>query len=154
MSGSQYKSDAEYFRATASGESDNLEMARRIANLNARTVLAGFVETYVEEFVKGYTEQYEDAADADYIGKFRTAAMTAVQQELNQAVVKGEELYQLGNGKYQYWVNIEMPRKPVNDDLMTRISEDEKLGIDFQEYQMDKWIEEFKAERAAAENMQ
>lgn len=152
MSSPQYKSDTEFFRAVGSGSSPDLEMAKNIAALNARAELAGFVKTYVEEFIKDFSYQYGDGENKEYADKAASKAFTAVQQDLNGAVNVGTELYQLDNGEFMYWICIEMSRNPVNEEMKELISNDEKLATDFQEFQFDKEIDEFKAQRAEAEN--
>ena len=61
----EYKTDANYFRATASGTSKDLEMARTIADLNARNALAAqtdmvinMMSTVIQRSVERLRQQY------------------------------------------------------------------------------------------------
>lgn len=135
-------SDAEYFRATASGTSPDQEMARTIADMNARTQLA----TQISSVLKGVTERYMNqinvADKAEFSQKVEQNVRLVVNQELNGAVVRGTKLYQNENGSYEYWVNIEMPRTKIMDGLEEAISRDEKLAVDFDQHLFMKTFEE------------
>ena len=56
--GAEYLTDANFFRANASGINPDKEMARTIANMNTSTLLAGQIEKRVQDVVERYQQQY------------------------------------------------------------------------------------------------
>lgn len=136
------KSDMEYFRATASGTSPDREMARTIADLNARTQLATQITSVLKSVTERYMNQINVADKADYAQKIEQNVRIVVNQELNEAVVRGEKLYRNEDGSYEYWVNIEMPRASVIDGLKDIISKNDKLAVDFDQHLFMKTFDE------------
>lgn len=136
------KTDMEYFRATASGTSPDQEMARTIADLNARTQLATQITSVVKAVTERYMNQVNVADKAEFAQKIEQNVRLVVNQELNGAVVKGSKLYQDNNGNYEFWVNVEMPRTKVIDGLEDAISKDAKLAVDFDQHLFMKTFEE------------
>lgn len=136
------KSDMEYFRATASGSSPDREMARTIADLNARTQLATQITSVLKSVTERYMNQVNVADKADYAQKIEQNVRLVVNQELNEAVVRDEKLYQDEDGSYEYWINIEMPRANVVDGIKDIISKNEKLAVDFDQHLFMKTFDE------------
>lgn len=136
------KTDMEYFRATASGTSPDQEMARTIADLNARTQLATQITSVVKAVTERYMNQVNVADKAEFAQKIEQNVRLVVNQELNGAVVKGSKLYQDNNGNYEFWVNVEMPRTKVMNGLEDAISKDAKLAVDFDQHLFMKTFEE------------
>lgn len=135
-------SDMEYFRATASGTSPDQEMARTIADLNARTQLGNQISSTIKAVTERYMNQVNVANKAEFAQKVEQNARLVVNQELNGAVVRGSKLYQNPDGSYEFWINIEMPRTKVMDGLEEAISRDEKLAIDFDQHLFMKTFDE------------
>ncbi|CCY36373.1 putative uncharacterized protein [Alistipes sp. CAG:831] len=135
-------SDMEYFRATASGTSPDQEMARTIADLNARTQLGNQISATIKAVTERYMNQVNVANKAEFAQKVEQNARLVVNQELNGAVVRGSKLYQNPDGSYEFWINIEMPRTKVMDGLEEAISRDDKLAIDFDQHLFMKTFDE------------
>lgn len=136
------KSDMEYFRATASGTSPDQEMARTIADLNARTQLGTQISSVVKAVTERYMNQVNVANKAEFAQKVEQNVRLVVNQELNGAVVRGTKLYQNEDGTYEFWVNIEMSRTKVMDGLEEAISKDQKLAVDFDQHLFMKTFDE------------
>lgn len=135
-------SDMEYFRATASGTSPDQEMARTIADLNARTQLGTQISTVVKAVTERYMNQVNVADKAEFAQKVEQNVRIVVNQELSGAVVKGTKLYQAKDGSYECWINIEMPRSKVTGALEDAITKDEKLALDFDQHLFMKTFDE------------
>ena len=139
----EYKTDANYFRATASGTSKDLEMARTIADLNARNALAAQVEAIVKSVTDRYGNQYDVNGDSEVRGKVETAIRQVVNQTLQGSIVKDSKLLRNGEGEYQYWICVEMSRVPVAEAVEdVLVSNDERLAVDFDQYRFMKTFEE------------
>ena len=139
------KSDMEYFRATASGTSPEQEMARTIADLNARTQLGTQISSVVKAVTERYMNQVNVANKAEFAQKVEQNVRLVVNQELNGAVVRGTKLYQNEDGSYEFWVNVEMPRTKVMDGLEDAIAQAETLAVDVAKHLFMKTVDEERA---------
>ena len=138
----EYRTDADYFRATASGTSTNLEMARTAAELNARNALASQVEIVVQSVSLSYMNQRDIADRSEFEGKLEQASKQIVNQKLPEVKINDTKLYQNADGSYEYWANVEMPKTAIVEGLEEVISSDEKLALDFDQHLFMKTFEE------------
>lgn len=139
----EYRTDTEYFRATAQGTSKNMEMARTAADLNARNALAAQVEVIVKSVTDSYMNQYEMNGESEVRGKIESGVRQVVNQTLKGATVKDTKLYQNPDGSYEYWICVEMSRVPVAEAVEdVLVSNDERLAVDFDQYRFMKTFEE------------
>ena len=142
FSSPEYITDADFFRATASGTSKNMEMARTAADLNARNALAAQVSTIVKTVTERYMNQVDIDIKSEFASKLETNTRLIVNQELQGAIVKGTKAYQNDDGSYEFWINIEMPRAVIADGIEEAISKDEKLAVDFDQHLFMKTFDE------------
>lgn len=142
FSSSEYRSDADFFRATASGTSPNMEMARTIANLNARNQLAEQVSVVVKSVTEKYAQQYESGGSYEYNQKLEQDVRLVVNQELKGATVKDYKVLKNPDGTFECWINIEMSKKPIEESVENVISKDKKLAIDFDQHLFRKIFDE------------
>ena len=142
ISSPEYITDADFFRATASGTSKNMEMARTAADLNARNALAAQVSTIVKTVTERYMNQVDIDNKSEFASKLETNTRLIVNQELQGAIVKGTKAYQNDDGSYEFWINIEMPRAVIADGIEEAISKDEKLAVDFDQHLFMKTFDE------------
>lgn len=135
-------SDANYIRATASGTSPDQEMARTIADLNARTQLASQVSSTVKAVTERYMNQVNIANKSEFAQKVEQNVRLVINQELKGAQIRGTKLYQNSDGSYEFWINIEMPKSAMIEIVEDVISKDEKLSLDFNQHLFRKTFDE------------
>lgn len=145
----RHKSDANYFRATGSGTSPDLVTAKKIATLNARTEIAGAIQTTMKTVSEQYVNQVTVGDKLEFAQKFEETSRQVINQVLEGVIVKEEKVFQDKAGKYQYYINVEMPKEPVVQNAVDAISKDEKLALEFDKFQFQKT---FDAEMAKFEN--
>jgi hypothetical protein len=138
----EYRSDANFFRATQSGKSPDLSTAKRIALLNARTELGGHIETTMKAVTSNYTNQRTIDNRQEYASKFEEEARAIVNQKLNDVTIIGERVFRESNGGYTYYIAIEMNKDALLQNINNRISKDERLRLDFDQYQFRKIFDE------------
>lgn len=148
LQGPGYMSDANYFRATAVGESPDLVTAKKIATLNARTQIAATIQSTIKAVSEQYLNQVTVGNKQEFAAKFEETSRQVVNQVLEGVVVKEEKVFQAADGRYQYYVNVEMPKEPVVKNTVDAISKDEKLALEFDKFQFQKT---FDAEMAKLE---
>jgi len=142
FSGKEYKSDANFFRATQLGKSPDLSAAKRIALLNAKTELGGLIETTMKAVTSSYTNQRTIDDRQEYASKFEEETRAIVNQKLNDVTIIGERVFKENNGGYTYYIAVEMSKDALLQNMNSRISKDERLKLDFDQYQFRKVFDE------------
>jgi hypothetical protein len=142
LSGAEFQTDKDYFRASQSGKSPDLATAKKIALLNARTELAGNIQSVIKAVTENYTNQRTVADRQEFENKFEENARTVVNQTLNDVKIIGEKVFKENDGKYTYYIAVEMSKEPVINNVADRISKDAKLQLDFDKHQFQKVFNE------------
>ena len=134
LSGKEYKTDKEHFRATQSGKSPDLATAKKIALQNAKTELAGNIQSTMKAVIDNYTNQRTVGDKMEFENKFEEYSRTVVNQTLNDVNIIGEKVFKEADGKYTYYIAVEMSKEPVVRNVSDRISKDAKLQLDFDQH--------------------
>lgn len=137
-----YRSDNEYFRATASGTSPDMEAARTIADMNARQQLAAQVTSVIKSVTEKYMKQLNVANKTEFAQKMEQNVRMVINQELSGAVIKDTKLYQNEDGSYEYWYNVEMPKVKIEETIEELINKDEEMALDFNQHLFRKVFDE------------
>jgi hypothetical protein len=91
--GNAYESNNRFFRGTGKGESSQDNIARGKADIEAKSVLAGQVNTTMKQVADQYLGQTENADAADVADKFQSL----VRQVMNTDIA---DLRKIGEQKY------------------------------------------------------
>lgn len=142
-SGSEYKSTAEAFRATATGESMDRETAKKKARSNANTELAKSLSTTMKIVGDNYANSTEFNNKEEITETFQEMARTVVDQELRGAIEICEKLTQRGDGVFVSYVAIELSGQKIADSYSKGLSQNEKLKAD---YNYEKFKDTFEKE--------
>ncbi len=149
--GSQYFSDNQYFRESNVGESTNQSMAKRKAMSNARLGLASAIETTVKAVIDNYFNSYTSNQTIEDKERYEGLSREVINQKLNGIRTICEEYTKTAEGNYKCYVAIELAGDEIASGMAKRISEDDKLKIDFQyenfKKTFEKEMEEFKNQR-------
>ncbi|MDR3133317.1 MAG: LPP20 family lipoprotein [Prevotellaceae bacterium] len=142
FSDKEYKTDKEFFRASQSGKSPDLATAKKIALQNAKTELAGNIQSTIKAVTENYTNQRSVGDKQEFENKFEENARAVVNQTLNDVRIIGEKVFKEKDGKHTYYIAIEMSKEPVVNNIADRISKDAKLQLDFDKHQFQKVFDE------------
>jgi hypothetical protein len=142
-SGPEYFSDNEYFRANNSGESTSQSMAKKKAMSNARLDLAAAIETQVKAVIDNYFSSYTSGQEIEDKERYEGLSREVINQELNGIRTICEQFTKTESGNYKCYVAIELAGDEILNGMKNRISDDEKLKLDFQ---YEKFKEEFEKE--------
>lgn len=93
FSGSTYESNNRFFRATGKGESSSENIARGKADIEAKTYLAGQVNTTMKQVADNYMGQTENERGADVAEKFQSLARQVMNTDLADLRKVGEKKY-------------------------------------------------------------
>jgi hypothetical protein len=142
LSGKEYQTDTNNFRAVQSGTSPDLSTAKKIALANARTELASNINAVLKMVTENYTNQRIVGDKRDFENKFEENARVVVNQTLSDIRIIGEKVFKERNGTYTYYISIEKSKESVQNGITDRISKDEKLKLDFDKFQFQKIFDE------------
>jgi len=140
--GAQYRTNDTHFRAINSGRSVDYAMARRIALQNARTELAGSVEGRMQVVTDLFADQRQVQNRRDFQSRMQQQSMDVVNRLLNDVRIIGDEAFREPDGDITVWIAIEMPREALLQSLNSRLSQDEMLRLDFDQYQFRRIFDE------------
>jgi len=143
FSDSKYKTDKDYFRAKNIGKSIDLATSKKIALQNAKSELAGNIQS----IMKAVTDQYTNSSKVDdkenFENKFEELSRDVVNQTLSDVRIMDEKIFKETDGKYSYWVAIETSKQSILEGVTAKVSKNEKLQLD---YDKKKFEEVFNSE--------
>lgn len=142
-SGPDYRSDKSNFRANATGESMDMEVARKKASSNCKAALAGQIQTVI----KGTTDNYVNSRDYNNVEeleqRFESLNREVINQQLNNVKTICEKITQTKQGTYKCYMAIEMSVDALEEALNNKLSKDQRLKVD---YDYEKYKDTFDKE--------
>ena len=148
-SGPEYRSDKTTFRANATGESTDMEIARKKAGSNSKAALAAQIQTTI----KGVTDNYVNSREFNNVEeveeRFEVLNREVVNQQLNNVKTICEKITQTKTGTYKCYMAIEMSTDALEEALNNKLSKDQRLKVD---YDYEKYKETFDKEMEKLEN--
>ena len=139
---SKYATNKDVFRATQSGRSHNLTKAKNIALINAKKLLASNVKSIIKICTYNYTNERTFGDKQEFENKFKELSRQVTNQQLSDVKVIDEKAFREQDGKYTYWVAIEMPGDALLDQISESISKEKKIKLDFDKHQYEKIMQE------------
>lgn len=148
LSGKEYQSDKDNYRAKSSGKSPDIATSRKIALNNAKAEIAGLISSKIKSVTQNYTNQRSVTDSQDFENKFENLATEAVNQQLVDVQIIGEKLLKSGS-TYECWIAISVSKKAILDGINNTVSKNQKLQID---YDKKKFEEIYNKEMEKMEN--
>ncbi|MDX1903247.1 MAG: hypothetical protein SFU27_03730 [Thermonemataceae bacterium] len=149
-SGPDFFTDKKTFRANSMGESQDQMVAKKKALSNSRDELARSINTKVKAVTDNYVNSREFNNREDVEERYENLTREVVEQELAGTRIICEKLVKTQEGKYKYYIAIEL----TTDDLlksynkrMQNLSQEERVKID---YDYEKFKKTFEAEMEKA----
>ena len=133
LSGAQYRSNAEYYRAVQNGVSTERSTAQKIAMQNCRQDLAAAIQADVKLVIENYVKNQDTGVAAEH---------TAVGQQLRDVQVVEEKMFRQDNGSFRYYVCMQLPKAALEAAIEDAIAKDAKLNLEFDRAQFKKIFEE------------
>ncbi len=127
----EYRSDDNYFRAKQVGKSPDLATSKKIAFQNAKSEMAGNIQSMIKRVTDQYTNQRSVGNSQEYENKFEELAREVVNMQLSNVKEIGEKIFKEPDGAFSYWIAIEAGKKEVFDKMDQKISNDSKLKLDY-----------------------
>jgi hypothetical protein len=138
--GSKFESNNTWFRAVGKGTSSQDNIAKSKADLDAKTTLAGQLNTSVKKVADQYLGQTENADAADVADKFQSLSREVMNTEMADLRKFDEEKYFDGE-KYTVFVAYEIKKNAMFRYLKKQAKTSKKLN-DGERKQFDEIIDE------------
>ncbi len=142
-SGPDYFTTNKFFRANSIGESQDQVTSKKKALTNARNELAQAIQTTVKTVTDNYVNSREMNNREEVEERFETLNREVVDQTLSGIRTLCEKLMKTQQGTYKTYVAIELSADELVSKYNERISQDERLKID---YDYEKFKETFEKE--------
>ena len=114
FTGNAYESNNRFFRATGKGESSSDNIARGKADMEAKTYLAGQVNTTMKQVADNYMGQTENERAADVAEKFQSLARQVMDTDLADLRKVGEKkFYNEKEKKYTVFIAYEIKKNAM-----------------------------------------
>lgn len=139
----EYQSDKENFRAKSSGNSPDMTTSKKIALQNAKSEMAGLIQTTIKKVTEQYTNQRQVSSTQEFANKFEELSREVTNQQLIDVRIIGENISKEPNNTYTYWVAIEANKLTILNGLDKGIGANKKLE---QDYDKKKFEEIFNQE--------
>ena len=145
----EYKTNAEFLRARANGESRDLQGGEMIARHNAEAVLANTIGTAI----KGVTEQYfqntSDNNSNDFSKKFESTTRTITNEADSNIKIVDTKTLKKAIGVYDTWMVIEVSKKSILAGTLKAMSNQKAFKL---ESDQAKFRENFEQEMSKLDN--
>lgn len=141
---SEFKSDNKTFRAFSFGESTDMNVAKRKAISNAKTELAGMVESTMKVVGDNYIKSLELNNIEEVMERFEENSRTIIDQRLSGVVNVCDRVTQVAaTGKFKYYVALELDGEKIVKDYYKALSKNDQILVD---YNYEKFKETFEKE--------
>ena len=130
FSDSKYKTDKDYFRAKNIGKSIDLATSKKIALQNAKSEIAGNIQSIMKAVTDQYTKSSKVDDKENFENKFEELSRDVVNQTLSDVRIMDEKIFKETDGKYSYWVAIETSKQSILEGVTAKVSKNEKLQLD------------------------
>lgn len=126
--GSAYESNNRFFRATGKGESSADNIARGKADIEAKSILAGQVNTTMKQVADQYLGQAENGNAADVADKFQSLVRETMNTDIADIRKIGEEKYfNKKEKKYTVFIAYEIKKNAMFRFMKKQAKTDQKI---------------------------
>lgn len=129
----EFTSDKTVYRATQSASSQDMAMSRDKALLNAKTRLAGLIQSKLKNVFLSYRNDRGLGENKEYEEKYEQEARDITNQVLSDVNVICEKVTKSPDGRFNTYVAVEMKKENLYIASKTSIGKDARLRIDYDE---------------------
>lgn len=141
--GHEYKTDTEHFRARQSGTSPRVDIAKKMAMLNAKGELARSIEAVLKSVTEQYINQTQTGDNIQINSKFQEQIREVAEQTLTNTRLAGEKtLFDKKKGLYTVWVVVEADAKSVSQDLIEKLEDNQETQFKIDKKRFEKIFEQ------------
>jgi hypothetical protein len=143
--------ESKNWRAAGNGASAKETFAKDIAELNAKARLARQLEEQINSLIRTFNQQHAVGNAQDLVGKDTGITEGYADQLLSNVKVVCSNTYVKEDGSYNVYVCVEMGEESLSR-IHKKLTDDQKLSIDFAEHQFKQDMEKAKEEYRSRNN--
>ncbi|MEN9348295.1 MAG: hypothetical protein RLZZ77_1806 [Bacteroidota bacterium] len=128
FTGNQYESNDRYFRAVGKGDSQDENIAKNKADLQAKKELAQQVSTRMKVVTDQYIAETEVNNNSELNDKFQSLIREVTNTELADLRKIGEEKYLNAENKYTVYIAYEIHKRDMYRFMKRQAKLDKKLN--------------------------
>ena len=136
--GPEFQSNNEYFRASQVGESVDQATAKKKAISNTRADHAAAIETQVKGVIDNYVNSREMNNLEEAEERFESLTREVINQKLTGVKTICEKTTKTSSGNYKTYIALELAGDELMNAMNERLSQDDKLKIDYDYEQFKK----------------
>ena len=145
----EYKTNAEFLRARANGESRDLQGGEMIARHNAEAVLANTIGTAIKGVTEQYLQNTSDNNSNDFSKKFESTTRSITNEAISNIKIVDTKTLKKANGVYDTWMVIEVSKKSILAGTLKAMSNQKAFKL---ESDQAKFREIFEQEMSKLDN--
>lgn len=126
----EFKSNSEFLRVVAHGESASSTLAEKIAMQNAQTNLATRINSLVKNVTEDYSKNVSDANSNEFTSSFESQGRVITNESLSMINVLDKKVLLKPNNIYDIWVVIEVSKKSLLEGASKSMSNNKKLQLE------------------------
>jgi hypothetical protein len=126
----EFKSNEDFFRVVAHGESASSTLAEKIAMQNAQTNLATRINSLIKNVTEDYSKNISDANSNEFTSSFETQGRVITNETLSMINVLDKKVLQKPNQIYDIWIVIEVSKKSLLEGATKSMSTNKKLQLE------------------------
>ena len=126
----EFKSNNEFLRVVAHGESASSTLAEKIAMQNAQTNLATRINSLVKNVAEDYSKNISDANSNEFTSSFETQGRVIVKESLAMINVLDKKVLLKPSNIYDFWIVIEVSKKSLLEGATKAMSSSKKLQLE------------------------
>lgn len=138
LSGPQYRSDANYYRAVQNGASTDRSTAQKIAMQNCRQELAANIQADLQVVMENYVKSQDTGVTTEHKSQYQELSYAVVNQQLRDVQVADEKIFRQEDGSFRFYVCLQMPKAAIEQAVEEAIANDAKLNLEFDREQFKK----------------
>ena len=145
----EYKTNAEFLRATKNGESRDLQGSEMIARHNAEALLANTISAAIKWVTEQYFQNTSDNNSNDFSNKFESTTRTITNEAVSNIKIVDTKTFKKANGVYDTWMVIEVSKKSILAGTLKAMSNQKAFKL---ESDQAKFREIFEQEMSKLDN--
>jgi len=136
------RSSSTHFRAADMGTSINLSTSKSKALLNAKTRLAGLIESTIKSVTEQYTNEIDVGDKKEFEQSFEQMTRDITKQTLVEVGITCEETGKNAKGEFETYIAIEVSKDAIYNGVNKGIDKDKKLQLAYDKMKFKEKFDE------------
>ncbi len=142
LSGAEFQTDENFWRAVQSGSSNDFSMAQKIAEQNCRQQLATSIQADIKSVVETYCRDLKNVGRNEVAQMYEELTRTVIKQQLTGITQAGQEAFRQQDGQIRFHICLQLSKKHMEEKIMNKLEEEQDLRLEFDRERFKKVFDE------------